>query len=439
PYEGDWRTPLSLHHYLYAYANPARFVDLNGYDAVDTLNGVATSVTNLLFGGDLHPYDDYKDVQAWKASHPSRNWNSPRPEKVFQVDLRNWSLKREIVEGKTPTEQIGGILTLGLPELGKSIGTFAGAANVAMDKDSSAVARSQAHYDLGSNGVGVGIAVAQVALTKRSPPAGGKTRVPSANPELAKAPGSPATVAAERAEITTVEAHGRAGSKAGEKAASSRTAEAKVRRVNCDSCFIAGTLVAVKDGFKAIEDVREGDLVLSKSDVTGEIAYKPVTALIATRNKGVYDLTLRNSAGETEVLTVTDNHPFWVLNKDQYVGGAVGAGWVESGQLKAGMLVQSSQGVELAVESLMDKQQSPETYNLTVDGFHTYFVGKFRVWVHNVNCFDADGNVVGGNPSSVTEAKSALGENVVIRVNSNGTATIHVGPHIVGPYRKVDG
>jgi len=31
PFEGDWQTPLSLHHYLYAYGNPTVYVDLNGY------------------------------------------------------------------------------------------------------------------------------------------------------------------------------------------------------------------------------------------------------------------------------------------------------------------------------------------------------------------------------------------------------------------------
>ncbi|KRB84893.1 hypothetical protein ASE26_29605 [Duganella sp. Root198D2] len=35
PYEGDWKTPLSLHHYLYAYGNPTVYVDLNGYEATD--------------------------------------------------------------------------------------------------------------------------------------------------------------------------------------------------------------------------------------------------------------------------------------------------------------------------------------------------------------------------------------------------------------------
>ncbi|MBC3876115.1 hypothetical protein H8K55_21210 [Undibacterium sp. LX15W] len=35
PYEGDWNTPLSLHHYLYAYGNPTTYVDLHGYSPQD--------------------------------------------------------------------------------------------------------------------------------------------------------------------------------------------------------------------------------------------------------------------------------------------------------------------------------------------------------------------------------------------------------------------
>jgi RHS repeat-associated protein len=34
PFEGDWKTPLSLHHYLYAYGNPTTYVDLNGYKSI---------------------------------------------------------------------------------------------------------------------------------------------------------------------------------------------------------------------------------------------------------------------------------------------------------------------------------------------------------------------------------------------------------------------
>ena len=39
---------------------------------------------------------------------------------------------------------------------------------------------------------------------------------------------------------------------------------------------MAGTLIHTKDGLKVIEDIQVGDLVLSKDDQTGEVAYKPV-------------------------------------------------------------------------------------------------------------------------------------------------------------------
>jgi RHS repeat-associated protein len=37
PFEGDRQTPLSLHHYLYAYGNPTTYVDLDGYASVSTM------------------------------------------------------------------------------------------------------------------------------------------------------------------------------------------------------------------------------------------------------------------------------------------------------------------------------------------------------------------------------------------------------------------
>ncbi|WP_229207195.1 MULTISPECIES: polymorphic toxin-type HINT domain-containing protein [unclassified Duganella] len=406
PYEGDWNTPLSLHHYLYAYANPGRFVDLNGYDAVDTLNGIANSVVNFFLGGDADMVSDYTQLQAWQAANPNRTWNSGTAERVYQVDLRNWSFKKEIVTGKTTTEKLKNTLTLGIPALGENIGNFAGAAGVALDNDANPAILRQAHYDLGSNGVGVGIAVAQVGLSKRSAAAGGQTRVPSANAPVAKAPGSAGVAsAAEGTVVTVAEARSgggvRAARKPNEKAGTEQQS-AEVRRVNCDTCFVAGTLVAVDGGFKAIEDVRIGDLVLSKSEETGEITYKPVTDLILTRNKGVFDLTIRTPEGGVEVLSVTDNHPFWVLNKGSFISGLEEAGWVESGNLKPGMRVQTGAGDGLLVESLVSTGQSPDTYNLTVSEFHSYFVGKNRIWVHNVKCGEL------GESATYRDAKGRL-------------------------------
>ncbi len=56
-----------------------------------------------------------------------------------------------------------------------------------------------------------------------------------------------------------------------------------VRAIKGCRCFIAGTLVLTATGYKAIEDIQVGDLVLAYDEETGEQAFKPVVRLF--RNK----------------------------------------------------------------------------------------------------------------------------------------------------------
>jgi hypothetical protein len=56
-------------------------------------------------------------------------------------------------------------------------------------------------------------------------------------------------------------------------------------------CFVAGTLVHTKDGLKKIEDIKEGDEVLSYNEQTEQNEYQPVLQTfvnkvdVNTRNK----------------------------------------------------------------------------------------------------------------------------------------------------------
>lgn len=50
------------------------------------------------------------------------------------------------------------------------------------------------------------------------------------------------------------------------------------KKIDCN-CFTAGTKVQTDEGEKPIEEIEIGDKVLSKSDVTGEVAYKEVVGL----------------------------------------------------------------------------------------------------------------------------------------------------------------
>lgn len=144
-------------------------------------------------------------------------------------------------------------------------------------------------------------------------------------------------------------------------------------------CLEAGTLVSTPDGRRRIEEIRVGDLVLAMNEETGEVAPKRVTDLIRPEPKPLYALVLRNAAGRTQVLHATDDHP-WRVH---------GRGWVETVALLTGDRVDTASADDLMVVSVQLTPRVERTYNLTVDGWHTFLVGDDMVVVHNVNCRDA--------------------------------------------------
>ncbi|WP_374018178.1 polymorphic toxin-type HINT domain-containing protein, partial [Paenibacillus thiaminolyticus] len=74
-----------------------------------------------------------------------------------------------------------------------------------------------------------------------------------------------------------------------------------------------------------------------------------------------------------EVITTTDEHPFWI----------VGTGWMESKNLVVGDILTTSDGKELAIEKIEVKQEHAVVYNFKVKDFHTYFVSNLGIWTHN--------------------------------------------------------
>jgi len=131
-------------------------------------------------------------------------------------------------------------------------------------------------------------------------------------------------------------------------------------------CLAAGTLVWTWQGQQAIETIQVGDLVLSQNPETGELSYQPVTR------------TTIRPAGETvkihygqHHLETSGGHLFWVS----------GDGWVKSRNLKSGMQLHTMDGV--VPVQFMESGRKVKTYNLIVDGHHTYFVGAGRVLSHD--------------------------------------------------------
>ncbi|MEO2088560.1 MAG: Hint domain-containing protein, partial [Gemmataceae bacterium] len=141
-------------------------------------------------------------------------------------------------------------------------------------------------------------------------------------------------------------------------------------------CFVAGTPLLTPDGWKPIEDFREGDLVLSRAetDPSGPLGAKAVDKVFV-RVGPVVRLVVSGRVIET-----TAEHPFWV----------VGMGWRCAGELRPRDTLASHNEFVGTVDSVSESPTQVTLYNLRVADWHTYFVGcdewGFSVWAHNADC-----------------------------------------------------
>ncbi len=151
-------------------------------------------------------------------------------------------------------------------------------------------------------------------------------------------------------------------------------------------CFTAGTLIETSEGLKAIETFTGGELIWSRNDTTLEYGYYPVIATKATPDQPIFQVTVKNNQGDIETLETTAEHPFWI--KD--------TGWLKASLLEQGMILldRNNQEVEVLSQYLIPNH-TDTVYNIEVDNFHTYHVGRLGVWVHNADCCGV--RVVSGN------------------------------------------
>lgn len=150
--------------------------------------------------------------------------------------------------------------------------------------------------------------------------------------------------------------------------ATSRTTHLRYRagaHIRC-CCFAAGTPVWTESGPRPIETVKVGDWVLAQNPVTGELAMKPVAALASRRNTETKRLKL-----EGDEITATAGHRFWKYD----------AGWVMVKHLQANDRLHTSEG-STVLQSVTDGPEA-SVYNLIVEDFHSYFVGKSGLYVHD--------------------------------------------------------
>ncbi|MYS43219.1 hypothetical protein GTY23_18650 [Streptomyces sp. SID5998] len=152
----------------------------------------------------------------------------------------------------------------------------------------------------------------------------------------------------------------------------------------CAECFLAGTGVLMADrSVKAIESVRVGDRVLATDPVTGLTGPRRVTDLIVTEHDKYFtELGVSTPRGR-EKLTATEEHPFWSPSEGK---------WTAAADLRPGMTLRTDGGDTVTVRDSRFYSGFARTYNLTVEGLHSYYVlaGGTPVLVHNSRCLIAD-------------------------------------------------
>jgi hypothetical protein len=139
------------------------------------------------------------------------------------------------------------------------------------------------------------------------------------------------------------------------------------------SCFTRRMPFRTPEGEKLLGDICEGDEVLTRAegDPDAPVVVGRVVQVL-TRTGRVWVFVVRGVVIESSA-----EHPVFVRER----------GWVEVSQLCIGDWVQSNDGTWNPVEEVRDTGRYETLYNVTVEGYHTYFVGSrawgFSVWAHN--------------------------------------------------------
>ncbi|PWK52952.1 intein [Pleionea mediterranea] len=126
-------------------------------------------------------------------------------------------------------------------------------------------------------------------------------------------------------------------------------------------------------------------MVWAKNVDTGDYSWKPVTKTWVVDKKPIYRVSVKTKQDLIQTIDATSSHPFFVKDK----------GWVDTLDLIPGDNFENKEGNSFEVLSIEDLKKQQVAYNFTVADFHTYYVTKQNVLVHNCNV--TKGGMLGAN------------------------------------------
>jgi hypothetical protein len=193
-------------------------------------------------------------------------------------------------------------------------------------------------------------------------------------------------------------------------------------------CFPAGTMISMADGSsKEIETVLPGDEILSYDESSKELVATIVTEIEAPVREGLYDIIFEDG----RVLSVTDDHPLYMMSEDgSFIGwGAINSsasytkGHIETKNLGINDFVFDSKLSFVKIKNIVYKEGDIQTYNLRhvqnqnnffADGFlaHNKVIGYIGpICVEDIICpscygcvvIDGEGTCVPAGPDTECE------------------------------------
>ena len=136
-------------------------------------------------------------------------------------------------------------------------------------------------------------------------------------------------------------------------------------------CFISGTLVNTTSGFKSIETIEIGDIVLSWNEHTLSTEPRRVVGVMKAIRRDVVKILTKSD----ELIIASSNHKFYVKGKR----------WVKAIDMSLSDILIDKKSKEVLIKKIDKTNLSKEemVYNIEVEKLHNYFVGKAGILTHN--------------------------------------------------------
>ena len=180
-----------------------------------------------------------------------------------------------------------------------------------------------------------------------------------------------------------------------------KTVSQKETLLRIDCSFRGDMQVRTDKGFLPIADIRSGDRVWARNEISGLMGYRPVLNTINSTDPDTAYLVVEDKDGKRQTIVSDSRHPYFAQYGDDptppapsagkpYHGDIKNAYWVNAADLEAGHKLLDDHNHWQTVVSVTVKKEPLNSYNLEVDNDHTYFIrglqGERGIWVHNKNC-----------------------------------------------------